>query len=261
MSQKLNWGTLPNTRDLGGMQTADGHRVRPGKLIRSGHLFDADDEGQKQVIRAVCLVIDLRTSAERAQKPNPSLTGVQEVHLPIVRDLAAGITRERESDQEAIRQLMQREEDAVAYMEQMYRQFMCEFAVAQYGRMVHLLLEKREGAVLWHCTAGKDRAGFGAALIELLLGIPRETVLEDYLRTDLYLAEQFEALRTMYAGRASALAMNRGAVQALFGTRPSYLEAVFSEMDTRYGSFEGFARQGLKLSCEEAERLKQMYLE
>ncbi len=262
MSRRLIWEGLPNTRDLGGMKGADGRPVKMGKLIRSGQLFLAGQEAQAALGARNALVIDLRTSQERREKPNPVISGTKEIHLPITENLMAGITRENESDEQMAGRLMQREEDAAAYMINLYEHFATEpFAVAQYGKMMHILLEEREGPVLWHCTAGKDRAGFAAVMIEKLLGMDEETVLRDYMQTNEYLAEQVEMLFSVYAGKMPEGKVNRQAVQAIFGTREEYLEAVLRKIEKIWGGFDAFTEEGLGITEADRQRLRDLYLE
>ena len=89
----------PNARDLGGLPTMDGRKVRTGLLLRSGELAgitDADAQTLSQY--PLRTVIDFRTDLEREQKPDRVLAGVRYIHCPIVQQAAAGLTREEQAD-------------------------------------------------------------------------------------------------------------------------------------------------------------------
>lgn len=89
----------PNARDLGGLPTMDGRKVRTGLLLRSGELAgitDADAHTLSQY--PLRTVIDFRTDLEREQKPDRVLAGVRYIHCPIVQQAAAGLTREEQAD-------------------------------------------------------------------------------------------------------------------------------------------------------------------
>ena len=79
-------------------------------------------------------------------------------------------------------------------MRSMYRKFVGDYCVSRYSRFVQILLEDHDKAVLWHCSAGKDRAGVGAVIIEEILGVPRETIISDYGRLEIPVAyiDRFE---------------------------------------------------------------------
>jgi protein-tyrosine phosphatase len=112
--------------------------------------------------------------------------------------------------------------------------------------MFDLLLEAGSPALLFHCTAGKDRTGFGAALILSALGVDRDTVLEDYLATT-----------RLWRGAADirkSLASVAGDV--LTSVHPQFLDAGFAAMEAAHGSVEGYleAKVGLGRARRDALR-------
>ena len=167
---------VANLRDLGGLRGAGGRAVMPRRLYRSSHLaaLGADDA------RALALrtVIDLRGSEERAAAPAGGLeAGVRQLHLPIepralaaMRDLrvdGAGF------DEQAAEQLMHG----------VYRRFVRDRS-AVFGRLLQELLAAEAYPLLFHCTAGKDRTGFAAAVVLLALEVPRPVIEADFLRSN-----------------------------------------------------------------------------
>ena len=178
-SRKLNYKSLPNIRDLGGMRTDDGRQIKSGKLIRSGHLSRMPEDEVSALAGLVGAVIDFRSDGERIENPDALLADAEYYHFPVVQSLTPGVSREEESDRRAISQLLFTPEEAKNYMVEMYRSLASDYAVAQYAEFVRLLLQGNKKAVLWHCTAGKDRAGTAAVIIEEILGIPREVIIAD----------------------------------------------------------------------------------
>ncbi|MFR0795342.1 MAG: tyrosine-protein phosphatase [Oscillospiraceae bacterium] len=143
-------------------------------------------------------VVDFRTDLEREQKPDRVLPGVQYVHCPIVQQAAAGLTRE------ARRPLCgrRRAREAMAGRE---RAFMCElyrslvtqaFSIAHYRQFFALLLAQTDGALLYHCTAGKDRVGVGTMLLLTALGVDWPVIVENYLITNERMAASTDCLLT-----------------------------------------------------------------
>ena len=187
-SSLLPFETLYNTRDLGGMEAADGRRIRAGRLIRSGSLYFASAGDQEKLAKLLSLVVDFRTEDERAEKPNPVLEGVPDLHIPVLERLTPGVTRERNVEKKALEAMKGDPETAAKFMEGTYANFVkSDFSLAGYERFLHLLEEERPGALLWQCSVGKDRTGFAAVLVEELLGVDREAIREDYLATGEYL--------------------------------------------------------------------------
>jgi protein-tyrosine phosphatase len=165
MSNQLKLNGLNNTRDLCGMRGADGRKIRSGKLIRSGHLFFADASDLNVLKETVGMIVDFRTARERKEKPDPVIPGVRYMELPVLTESTAGITREEDSDRRAMTASMRDPDTAKEYMCGMYRTIgSSDYCAKQYEQFVKLLMEEREKVLLWHCTAGKDRAGFGAVI-------------------------------------------------------------------------------------------------
>ena len=90
---------MNNTRDLGGMRTKDGRVIRPNMLYRSSKLGKLEDKDW--FIRNVSLVVDMRSSREIVESPDPQIPGVDYLHLPIFEMQAVGVSRVKESDQRA----------------------------------------------------------------------------------------------------------------------------------------------------------------
>ena len=157
----------PNARDLGGLPTMDGRKVRAGVLLRSGELAGITD-----------------ADLEREQKPDRVLAGVRYIHCPIVQQTATGLTREEQADPYgavvAHAKTMAGKERA--FMCELYRGLVTrEFSVDHYRQFFALLLAQTDGALLYHCTAGKDRVGVGTMLLLTALGVDWPVIVENYL--------------------------------------------------------------------------------
>jgi protein-tyrosine phosphatase len=111
-----------------------------------------------------------------------------------------------------------------------------------------------------HCTAGKDRAGMGAALILLALGVPEEMVMEDFLLTNVYTEAKIQRQLT-FIWLVSLFRSNPVAVRPLLGVEPRYLHAGLDAMRERNGSIDAYLRDTLGLTDEKRERLRASLLE
>lgn len=266
-STLLNFEKLHNTRDLGGMKNADGKTIVPGKLIRSGHLARLPESDISKLSELVGTIVDFRTEDEQNENPDVILPGVSYHTFLIVDSDSAGISREQGAMKELVKRVIDKPADAKKYMCDLYRS-MAESDVisARYSDFIRLLLEDSERAVLWHCTAGKDRAGIASVIVEELLGVPREDIIADYLKTDEYLVDDVNGLvafiKKMVA-RDFAIddATATTSLKYLFSTEKDYIECFYRALEERFGNVENYIRSGLGLSAGEVETFREKFLQ
>ena len=165
-----------NFRDLGGYPGLGGRTVRWRRLFRSDHLARLSAQDQQALAGlGIARAVDLRGEAERNALAY-TLPGVQYHPLTIEPTVVQRI-------QEVLRSgASLSPQDAAGLMQDTYRGFVHDNA-PRFAALLRMLVE-RDDPLVFHCTAGKDRTGFAAALILLALGVPREVVMEDYLLTN-----------------------------------------------------------------------------
>jgi protein-tyrosine phosphatase len=234
-----------NLRDLGGYRTADGRRVQMGRVFRSAslaHLTDADLALFGMLgIRTVCDLRGVRES-ERAPSCLPAGPAPDVVRLPIEPRVGA-----------SLRDLLRREaatgEDTYALLQAAYSAYAGEH-LPRYRALFALLLEGQL-PLLFHCSAGKDRTGFGAALLLTALDVPREAVMADYLATNrIWGREHSLPPDTPEAVRDTLLAAHR-----------PLLESALAQAVENYGSLERLLEDGLGLDAVRLRALRGMLLE
>lgn len=230
----LRLASADNFRDVAGpgYATTDGGRVRTGVFYRSNDLrLTEADHGLLEGI-GLRAVIDLRSPAEIALHPDPDVPGAEPLHFD-----AIGIPMER------IAGLTSRAE-AVAIMEEVYRAFVTHpKSLAAFGAVLRQLATG--GPQLFHCSAGKDRTGWVAALLLHLAGVDDATIEADYLLTNARTA----------ASRARAEAeiarhLGPGAVEVFEPTLVvdvTYLRAATATITDVHGDRASYLREGLGL--------------
>ena len=260
--KRLELKKLNNTRDLGGFPAADGRHITPCRLIRSGELGKADPADLKalQTVYGVHTVVDLRMDAEREQSPDPDMGGVAVVALPILDGSFFGIARDEDSVAAWMRLFDDPVADPIEIFKEMYRKLMFSDYVKPYYRtFFDTLLANERGAVLWHCSAGKDRAGIAAILVMMALGVDRELMVRDYMKTDVFTKgdnRRWEFLIGAFVHDKRKKACYR----TLLGVDESYVRQLFDIADREFGGDAGYLRQFIGLTDAEIERLKQLYL-
>lgn len=137
--------------------------------------------------------------------------------------------------------------DVTAYMQDTYRGFVRHYTPRFAEFFTHLL--ESDPPTVFHCTAGKDRTGFAAALLLKAVGASDEDVMRDYLLTNERLQVPAE----------SRLGLPREAMEALWRVQPAFLHAAFAEVDRSYGSLDGYFAEGLQLRAAEREQLRRTY--
>lgn len=234
-----------NFRDVGGYETEDGRFVRWGKIYRSAALsgLTPDDLAKIEALD-IDYVYDLRSVGERRDEPTrwPE-TGATLVSHDYELDISAFMTAFAEGPSaEKVRAAMTAFYPAVVDSHKI-----------QFRAVFTELLEGDDGAILYHCSAGKDRTGVQTALILSALGVPREVVIEDFL-----LSNQHHKM----SGDSGPMAgMPPEVLEVLGGVERPYLEAFFAEIDRRYGGVEGYLAAELGVGAADIQRLRALYTE
>ena len=232
-----------NFRDLGGYIDHAGQMVAWRKLFRSDHLglLSADDIAQINQLK-VARVLDFRGATERTAQ-------VCAIPGALVSSLAIEPTVVQ-----AIQALLEngngiRPEDAVHLMQQTYRAFVHDNSPRFAELFAHLLED--DAPLVFHCTAGKDRTGFAAALVLRALGVPQAVVMQDYLLTN-------ELFRPPELVGSYAPKEVRDVIAQV---QTGFLDAAFDAVNNSHGSIEQYLEKAMKLDAKQQRRLRALYLQ
>jgi protein-tyrosine phosphatase len=232
-----------NFRDVGGYRTQDQRRVRTGQVFRSDHLAGLKPEDLARLASlGIGHSLDFRGNAESTATPY-DIAGVQRLSLAIEPTVIARM-------QALVAQgIVPTTEETVAMMQETYRDFVNHNA-GTFGRFLKHLLEQPTPQV-FHCTAGKDRTGFAAALLLSALGVDRATIEHDYLLTN-----QLYKRDSRLEGTGHPHVM-----KVLWQVQPEFLHAAFDAVDAQHGGMQDYFHGAIGLSPQELAELKQMLLE
>ena len=243
ISRSLNLTGATNFRDLGGYVGQDGRSVRWRRLFRSDHLASLTPTDLAQLTElGLTRVCDFRGEAERL-----SLACV----LPdvTVHSLAIEPTVVQRMKEMLDAGQLLTAPDTVLLMQQTYRAFVADNSSRFAALFAHLL--ESDSPLVFHCTAGKDRTGFAAALILLSLGVPRAVVMQDYLLTN----------QLFRMPRPSSELASREVLDVLWRVQEDFLEAAFAAVEDDYKSVANYLQQALGVGDREQKRLVALYLE
>jgi protein-tyrosine phosphatase len=251
---------VPNFRDLGGYETEDGRHVRWGQLYRSGALADLTEADLNTLDdMGVNLVCDLRSDSEVEEEPDPELRGAEALRLAVT---------DESTDVQAITDAILAG-DLSGIGPELLAEGMPAIATEfpdSWRTMLERFADEASRPTIVHCTAGKDRAGWASALTLRALGVPEETVMEDYLLSNEYLAQANAAtLDQVRPIVASAQGIPEDEVdlsnlEALLTVREEYLQAAFDAVDEEYGDFETYLTEGIGLDQATLEALRDQLL-
>ena len=243
---------VANFRELGGLPTADGRRVRSRRIFRSGHWGNATEQDQ-ELMRAlgIGIVFDFRSERDLAHEPPDQLpAGTELVRLPMG-DPAGGPD---------IRKLFLSGDRAgleAAFGEGRAAETMRRGAAhlvtghtGPYGRFLSALAEPDSPAVLFHCSAGKDRAGWAASLVLLALGVPEPEVVDHYLESN----QHFEVATKPPGDPLSEL------MRPLVRVEPDYVRASLDAVRDHFGGLDGYL-DALGLPSSGRSRLAKNWLQ
>lgn len=253
---------LPNLRDIGGWPIGGGDRVRRGMLYRSVQITQLDEDGAVAFAAlGLRTVFDLRTEAERSAQPDVLPQGtahvVADVLADAVGDFGAQALQDLATDPARLVPLLA-DGAGVRKLAESYRDIVGSVSgLAAYRRLYTDLADPLARPALIHCTTGKDRTGWGAAALLMLLGVSDDDVMRDYLLTN---DELLPALAPIFE-RVAAAGADPELLRPVLGVRREYLETGLDEMTSRFGDVEGYFRSGLGLDEATVATLRDAFVE
>ena len=245
-----------NFRDMGGYPAQDGRRVKWGALYRSGHLSEMTEQDLTVFSDLdIGLICDFRRKDEQDLAPNrlPPGSSIHVANIPIH-------TGSQQSFIEKIETGKTDRKNMMGVMKQIYTNYV-EAHAAAFAVMFDHILAKPAGAVLIHCTAGKDRTGFGTALILWALGVDRETIMQDYLLSRQYFPIDMALERAAQNyDRLGGASFDPKVMIPVFEVQPEYLNTAFSEIEKRFGGMDAYLGKEIGITPEIIATLRKRYL-
>lgn len=238
-----------NVRDIGGYRSVHGPEVIRGRLFRGDALSQLTSDDVERLDRlGLRTVIDFRTPGEVLLAGDDRLPyGAKCVHLPVGGgDLGAIYELIASGDHERQRRELGAGR-AASFMAEMNRGFVTDARQREaFGAALRLVCTPGRLPLLYHCTSGKDRAGWMTAIVLTALGVPRELVLRDYLLSNDFHRTAYQKLRFDLV--KTGIVADPELLRPILEQSATYLGAAFEEADRRYGSFGRFLAYGLEVS-------------
>lgn len=257
-----------NAREMGGLPLKNGKRVKFGRLIRTGRLSDLTDQDCNVLSRVwhVKKIIDLRNDCEISEYPDVRLEGAEFLQVDLLSGKMEGISREDYG--------MSMVDYAIMRARKLAEGVGAEnLLTGMYGRMAEdpecvkkirdffeIIQRQEDGAVLWHCTSGKDRTGVTGALLLYVLGADMEIIKEDYLYTNEQNQEYREVLleKMKRKGAEEALIKEMAVLESVDWR---YIQNFFQSVKNIYGSVDEFLSEQIGITERRKAIFREMYTE
>ncbi len=250
-----------NFREMGGLPTSDGGTVRGGRLFRSGHWSQAsDDDVAALAAYDLTAIVDFRSDIDRRGDggPNRIPDGPDYLQLEMVDTGGNGAllrTTLMSGDQALIE-----ERFGGGRAEELAGLFVTDMALDEtkqrvFSRFLRVILEADGGPVLWHCSAGKDRAGWAATVLGMALGVPDDALVEHYLASNIH--RPVESRLAHYAARG----IDAEVVRPFLMVHERFLRDGLAAVDAGWPSRAAYLEQALGLDPADGRELRRLLVE
>lgn len=241
---------LPNFRDMGGVETRNGRKVKPGLLFRSGELSGLSDKDKDYLINELHLktIIDYRDLGEVDRHPTPVLEGVTNIHVPASRAIISLTSMESMN-----------EANMLQYFNlEVFTEFYKNLPVNNpaYKELVKQLQNGGQ-PILQHCSAGKDRTGIGAFITFLILDVPIKKIVTDFLLTNDYVKKN----PPYWLKAVEENISDPEILDVIVGVKPQYMFYAYDEILNHYDTIADYLLDTYGIDEQERKRIQDIYLD
>ncbi|MDR1774223.1 MAG: tyrosine-protein phosphatase [Clostridioides sp.] len=244
---------MENFRDLGGIISNDGRFVKKNYFFRSANLDNITQEDRALLKKLnIKSIIDYRSDIE--SKNNIEIEGVDIIRIPAMNFDSDNYVKFG-SIEEMIKNMAT---DKRAYEFLKNRYYQLPLKNKAYHKLVEIVRTPEKLPVINHCMAGKDRTGFGSALILMILGVSRENIMIDYLKSNVYADLEIDKL---FKKIPELNKYDRESLNYIFGVNEDYINESFKSIDENYGGTEKYLKNEFNFTNKEIEEIRKTYLD
>ncbi|TDW11405.1 protein-tyrosine phosphatase [Breznakia blatticola] len=243
--------TLVNFRDLGGYKTPSGV-VKKGKFFRSGELVSLSEKAKDALVNTyqIRYIFDFRQLDEVEKRPDDILPNSKHIHLDIMKNFEHSTS---------LKSFKENDIDPDSMMIEVYKSIIRSKTSQQaYKEFLETIIED-DSAILFHCFAGKDRTGIGAAFILKLLGVSDEDIYTDYLLTNQMRKEANEVYLNVYRQKGASEEKIK-AMETMLYVKSEYLASAIAVIENEYGGFDNYIENEIGLSTACVEKMKERFI-
>ncbi|MEG0283868.1 MAG: tyrosine-protein phosphatase [Erysipelotrichales bacterium] len=250
----MEFESITNFRELGNIKNKNGKKIKEHLLLRSGQLnrLSKDDSDILRNKYNLDKVVDMRTQEEIDNDPDIQIQGVENIHLDFLKTSlkVAPSLKDMVSHKDA---------DPIKHMKGIYYDLITRNQCQSCFISFIDILINANGAVLWHCFAGKDRTGLSAALILYLLDVEYEEIKKDYLLTNEMRKEENNNILG-YLRQEGLSDSDLEKVEIMLGVKEEFLDYAIEVIKEEFESVENYVENILGINKELKVKLQDKYL-
>lgn len=252
--------TVRNPRDLGGYIGLNGRKIKKHRLLRTGKVHGVSEHDKEFLQRyGLKKIIDLRSRPEREKCPDDKIQGVEHFDLALSEeDNTKGGSKNIAKTFEKYRH------DQYAGFEMMCQRYYGhvhnQHAQHAISKILETLANTPDGAVLYHCSEGKDRTGLVTVVILYILGVDMEVIRQDYLYSN-YMLNDYRAKRDVKFKKNGENLTFRSNMRVLGSVSDAFLDTALITVEKEFGGMDNFIKNQLGVTPELREALQDIYLE
>lgn len=248
-----------NTRDLKGMKTTDNLKIKPNRLIRSGSLHKLSNEDIETLMNYnLKIVIDFRSNYEFNNRPDIRIPGVTYLNFPALKENKNENNNSKHHDSNLLK-LVDKETGGKKLLLNTYKELVTtNEGLNAYKNFFKVVLENEDGAILWHCSQGKDRAGIAAFLLEYALGVSLNDCINDYLYTNVAMERKIKELTPIVLKKSNNDFSLLEMLEEVFSAKMEYLNETLNIINNTYNGLDNFLTKILNVDIE---KIRNKYLE
>lgn len=243
-----------NFRDFGGCKSSDGRFVKKGLFFRSGNLSNLSKE-DIQILKdlKIKVVFDYRDDAENLASPSQVVKNIKYIRVPAI--LTPNPNEVKFGSVEDMISKMFDNNGAFDMLKETY--YNLPVNNKSYKKLVELIQDESNLPILTHCTAGKDRTGVGCAIILMILGVTKEEIIKDYLKSN---QSSSEAISEIMTARPELQSIPKEKLKYIFGVNEEYINEVFRRINDDYETIENYLYKEFNLTRNDLKNLRDKYL-
>lgn len=256
----LSLEKVRNPRDIGGYVGYQGRKVKMHRLIRSGKISNITSKDEKFLLDyGLTKIIDLRSPLECHKMPDSQIHGVEHLDISIAED---DNTNGGKKDLDKIFATYRKDQYAgFKMMCDRYRSHVVkEHAQNSLHKILEVLANTKEGAILYHCSEGKDRTGIVTVMILYILGVDMETIRQDYLYSN-YMLDGYRAKRDRIIQEKGGNLCLRANMRILGSVSDAFLDTSLIAIEKEFGGLDNYLREKIGLTPQLRDALRELYLE
>ncbi|MBH9986246.1 tyrosine-protein phosphatase [Lactobacillus sp. M0390] len=252
--------SVRNPRDIGGYVGSDGRKIRTHRLLRTGNISEITPADEQYLLEyGLRTIIDLRSPAECKQNPDKELDNVEHYACPLsAEDNTGG------HGLDMSKEFAEYRKDQYAGFKLMCRRYhhhiLSKSAKQSFHHIIELIAENDDGAILYHCSEGKDRTGLVTIIILYILGVDMEVIRQDYLYSN-YMLNDYRAVRDQHFKQVGENDNFRANMRVLGSVANSYFDTSLITINENFGGLDSYITNELEIDDQMQELIREKYLE